>query len=1260
VSDPKSNDTKSETDVWGRTVSVTAPTGPGLSYSYDVLGQLTSATKQGATGSPTTSTLFYDRAGRKIEMSDPDMGDWRYQYDALGNLVVQIDAKRQATNLYYDGLNRLKGKIYINGPVNVDTYQRAIDNPAVYDVTYTYDSGTNGIGRRTGMKNVVSGVVADSTTWSYDKRGRMLTEQKTINGKSQPFTTRWDYNSADLPVHMTYPDNEKLTYNYDNAGNLLSLTSDIAAPATTVYAKGMHYDEAVRMTSMILGNGVINRSFTYYPWKTTNRTPNDGLLHTLSATSGGNTVQSLGYQYDKNGNVHQINNTVAGETSNFVYDTLNRLTRASASIGGASTYDESFDYDANTGNLLDKGPTSGPLLRYFYADASHPHAVTALGVSGLGPQQYWYDANGNMTQRLENTGLNRYLNYDVENRLVSVTQQITPSPTHTSTKTSTSTFTNTSTITSTTTLTPSPSPTGTMTLTATITSTLTDTPSPTGTMTPSPTVTGTETPSPTGTVTETPTLTATPTALGPFVALSAGWSHACGLAADGVPACWGLNDNGQAAPPSQTFTQVSAGAFHTCALKTDGTVACWGLNDYGQSAPPSDTFTQVSAGGDHTCGIKSDGSLACWGADYAGQATPPGGTFTQVSAGWVHTCAIKDDGALVCWGANNYGQSSSQTGVFTQVSAGWGHTCAIRDDSTLACWGLNTDGQSTPPSETFAQISAGAYHNCGLRTDGTLACWGRDDQGQSSPPVGLFTQVSAGSTFTCALKPDGARACWGNDDSGQLGFLHTSGFRLVSYGVPIGDKPADAAAAKTATRTRTPTKAPTKTITKTPTVTITSTVTATPNYGPTPTLAPFTGASYLYDADGNMVKSTVNGVATYHVSRVYQVTGAVITKYYGSYAMRVGAVLSYLLSDHLNSTNLTLNDSGQVVAELRYKAFGEIRFANGPTPTDHRYTSQRQQADLGLYYYGARWYDPYLGRFAQADTMIPSAGSSPAYDRYAYVANNPLRYVDPTGHDAIGNCGGNSACIDWLQGHPQTPVSTDCQIGGDNERYCNLGNGGFVDEGHYELQLAQKFWKTLQAASDSGSWSSFTFSQSGPAFPGTTYFRATYKINGAALKGMTDKQLSEVGLGIWIDFQQQFEQWQSDFYSPLGDSVSAFHMEDIPSTYLAYLDATRDDLNYHSIVLALGGGTSTDLFPNNRWMPVKNSTIQFYSVYTNTHPTNTGNPGFFQQFRGPIPYPEILSMSPMANDGYWSFASARYDGTWWKAGGGWSHHDSIP
>jgi RHS repeat-associated protein len=60
-------------------------------------------------------------------------------------------------------------------------------------------------------------------------------------------------------------------------------------------------------------------------------------------------------------------------------------------------------------------------------------------------------------------------------------------------------------------------------------------------------------------------------------------------------------------------------------------------------------------------------------------------------------------------------------------------------------------------------------------------------------------------------------------------------------------------------------------------------------------------------------------------------------------------------------------------------------------------TGQRLESTIGLYYYGARWYDPAAGRFIQADSIVP--GGVQGLDRYAYVGNNPVRYTDLSGHN---------------------------------------------------------------------------------------------------------------------------------------------------------------------------------------------------------------------------------------------------------------------
>src|SRR5574340_1485943 len=109
--------------------------------------------------------------------------------------------------------------------------------------------------------------------------------------------------------------------------------------------------------------------------------------------------------------------------------------------------------------------------------------------------------------------------------------------------------------------------------------------------------------------------------------------------------------------------------------------------------------------------------------------------------------------------------------------------------------------------------------------------------------------------------------------------------------------------------------------------------------------------------------------------------------------------------------NGTVDANGSPVGMMRYTAFCETRLANGATNTDYRYTGQREEAELGLYFYNARWYDPSLGRFIQPDSLIPNPGNPMDWDRYAYVRNNPINNTDPTGNKSCdGKNSGGDVC----------------------------------------------------------------------------------------------------------------------------------------------------------------------------------------------------------------------------------------------------------
>ena len=142
--------------------------------------------------------------------------------------------------------------------------------------------------------------------------------------------------------------------------------------------------------------------------------------------------------------------------------------------------------------------------------------------------------------------------------------------------------------------------------------------------------------------------------------------------------------------------------------------------------------------------------------------------------------------------------------------------------------------------------------------------------------------------------------------------------------------------------------------------------------------------------------------------------------------MRDANGVYFLLSDHLGSSSVVVDESGQVVEEGYYLPWGGERGNQEIELTDYGYTGQMQEGDI--YFYNARYYDPAIGRFMQADTIVPTASQgTQAFDRYAYVNNNPLRYTDPSGQyscDPNGDCFING----WNKDYLVTQVGNACNI----------------------------------------------------------------------------------------------------------------------------------------------------------------------------------------------------------------------------------------
>jgi RHS repeat-associated protein len=161
-------------------------------------------------------------------------------------------------------------------------------------------------------------------------------------------------------------------------------------------------------------------------------------------------------------------------------------------------------------------------------------------------------------------------------------------------------------------------------------------------------------------------------------------------------------------------------------------------------------------------------------------------------------------------------------------------------------------------------------------------------------------------------------------------------------------------------------------------------------------------ATFVYDGDGNRVLKTEGGETILYVSQYYEVnvTTEKETCYYylggKLVAKSDNGAISYIHQDSLSSTSLMTDASGtQIDTTMKYLPFGGT--LSGSVPTDKLFTGQRLDS-TGLYYYGARNYDPTIGRFISPDIIVPNPFNPQSLNRYSYCLNNPLKYIDPSGH----------------------------------------------------------------------------------------------------------------------------------------------------------------------------------------------------------------------------------------------------------------------
>jgi len=175
-----------------------------------------------------------------------------------------------------------------------------------------------------------------------------------------------------------------------------------------------------------------------------------------------------------------------------------------------------------------------------------------------------------------------------------------------------------------------------------------------------------------------------------------------------------------------------------------------------------------------------------------------------------------------------------------------------------------------------------------------------------------------------------------------------------------------------------------------------------------------TTTTFLYDGDGGRVKkvisdqSSVIGETTY-IGSLYEIRntddGIRNIKHIYAGSNKVCTIktnnqqqtTNYIHSDHLGSSNVMTDETGAKIAQTEYQPYGKVSQQTGDDVTPYKFTGKELDT-TGLYYYGARYYDPEIGRFISPDSIVQSPYDPQTLNRYTYCRNNPLKYVDPSGH----------------------------------------------------------------------------------------------------------------------------------------------------------------------------------------------------------------------------------------------------------------------
>ena len=349
-------------------------------------------------------------------VNHPDAGETNMTYDAAGNLLTKLTAELRKS---------ISDKGYISYTYDFERLHEVLYPENLFNrVTYTYGKAGDKYNRagRLALVEDASGGEA----YYYGRQGEVTKTVRTVMASVADIRTYVygaTYDSWNRVQTMTYPDGEVVTYHYNAAGQVESMTSNKQGRQSVIVDR-IGYDKEGHTVYTKLGNGT-ETTYTYDKQRER--------LQVMNLTADGQTVMENRYRYDAVDNILGITNAanptsltklnkakLGGRSSHtYEYDELNRLIHANGKAKRAS-YDMVMSFGRMSEPLtkvqkVDSTTTAKSYnFAYKYEDSKHPTAPTQIG-----HDHYTYDANGNPTLVTnDSTNTTREMYWDEDNRLM--------------------------------------------------------------------------------------------------------------------------------------------------------------------------------------------------------------------------------------------------------------------------------------------------------------------------------------------------------------------------------------------------------------------------------------------------------------------------------------------------------------------------------------------------------------------------------------------------------------------------------------------------------------------------------------------------------------------------------------------------------------------------------------------------------------------------------------------------------------------------